>query len=35
MSLAEEGRAVLYSEEALRDVLQALGLLIFGCPPIE
>jgi hypothetical protein len=35
MSLVETGNAVLYSEEALRDVLEALPLLVHGCPPIE
>jgi len=33
MSLVEKGQVVLYNEEALRDVLEALPLLAFGCPP--
>jgi hypothetical protein len=34
MSLVEKGQVVLYNEEALRDILQALPLLAFGCPPL-
>jgi hypothetical protein len=34
MSLVEKGQVVLYNEEALRDILQALPLLTFGCPPL-
>jgi hypothetical protein len=35
MSLVEEGSVVLYNEEVLRDVLEALPFLVHGCPPIE
>jgi len=35
MSLVEEGKVVLYSEEVLRDILEALPLLVHGCPPID
>jgi hypothetical protein len=35
MSLVEEGKAVLYSEEALRDIMKAIPSLVFGCPPLE
>jgi len=35
MSLVESGKAVLYSEEVLRDILEALPLLVHGCPPVE
>ncbi len=33
MSLVETGNVVLYNEEAVRDILQALPVLVFGCPP--
>jgi hypothetical protein len=33
-ALVEAGNAVLYNEEALRDVLEALPLLVHGCPPL-
>lgn len=29
--LVEDGHAVLYDEDMLRDILQALGTLVFGC----
>jgi hypothetical protein len=35
MSLVETGNVVLYSEEAIRDILEALPLLVHGCPPVE
>jgi hypothetical protein len=35
MSLVEKGSVVLYNEEVLRDILEALPLLVHGCPPIE
>ena len=34
MSLVETGQVVLYNEEALRDILEALPLLVHGCPPV-
>jgi hypothetical protein len=34
MSLVEKGQVVLYDEEALRDILQALPILVQGCPPV-
>jgi hypothetical protein len=33
MRLVEDGKAVLYSETLIRDVVQALPYLIYGCPP--
>jgi chorismate-pyruvate lyase len=33
MALVEEGTVVLYGEQALRDILEALPLLVHGCPP--
>ena len=33
MSLVESGGAVLYNEEVVRDLLEALPFLVFGCPP--
>ena len=33
MSLVEAGNAVLYSEEVVRDILEALPFLVHGCPP--
>lgn len=35
MALVEEGKVVLYSEEVLRDILEALPHIVFGCPPVE
>ena len=35
MSLVEAGNAVLYSEEAIRDLLVALPIIVFGCPPLR
>ena len=32
MALVEKGTVVLYGEEALRDILEALPLLVHGCP---
>ena len=34
ISLVEAGNAVQYNEEVLRDVLEALPLLVHGCPPL-
>jgi len=34
MSMVEAGTAVLYSEEVVRDILEALPYLVHGCPPI-
>jgi hypothetical protein len=33
MSLVEAGNAVLYNEEVVRDILEALPFLVYGCPP--
>ncbi len=35
MSLVEAGNAVLYNEEVIRDILEALPFLVHGCPPTE
>jgi hypothetical protein len=35
MSLVEAGNAVLYNEEVIRDILEALPGLVHGCPPRE
>jgi len=35
MSLVEAGTVVLYNEEVVRDILEALPFLVHGCPPIE
>ena len=34
LSLVEAGNAVLYNEEAIRDILEALPILVHGCPPV-
>jgi hypothetical protein len=34
LSLAESGGAVLYNEEMLRDILEALPISVHGCPPV-
>jgi hypothetical protein len=34
MSLVEAGNAVLYNEEVIRDILEALPFLVHGCPPV-
>jgi hypothetical protein len=33
MPLVEAGHAVLYSEEVVRDILEALPIIVYGCPP--
>jgi len=33
MSLVAEGKVTLYNEENLRDIVEALPFLTFGCPP--
>ena len=33
MSLVEAGTVTLYNEDAVRDILEALPLIVFGCPP--
>jgi hypothetical protein len=33
--LVEDGKAVLYSEEMVRDVVHALPYLVYGCPSIS
>ncbi len=33
LTLAEEGNAVVYDEDAVRAITQAIGPLIHGCPP--
>jgi hypothetical protein len=34
LSLAEKGQVTLYNEEVLRDVVEALPYLTFGCPEV-
>ena len=34
MALVEAGNAVLYSEEVVRDILEAIPHIVFGCPPL-
>ena len=34
ISLVEAGNAVLYNEEVIRDILEALPFLVHGCPPV-
>lgn len=33
MSLVEKGTVTLYTEDAVRDILEALPFIVFGCPP--
>jgi hypothetical protein len=35
MALVEAGNAVLYDEQVLRDILEALPIIVHGCPPRE
>jgi hypothetical protein len=35
LALVESGGAVLYNEETLRDVLEALPIIVHGCPPVD
>lgn len=34
LTLVEEGNAVLYDENAVRTIAQAIETLIHGCPPV-
>jgi hypothetical protein len=34
LALAEEGHAVVYDEDAVRAISQAVETLIHGCPPV-
>lgn len=33
LSLVEQGTVTLYDEDAVRDILEALPFIVFGCPP--